>query len=126
MRQTFSIEGTNIWFGNPISINNRKMENLISILILLSAFVIFSSCEKAADKATGDVTPGANCDEKVIISPTEFKDAPNDPFYISSMTIVDDCLKIKFSVSGCDGTSWVVGNDKVILHVSGKEILYKY
>jgi len=59
MRQTFSIEGTNIWFGNPISINNRKMENLIRILILLSAFVIFSSCEKAADKATGDVTPGA-------------------------------------------------------------------
>lgn len=59
MRQTFSIEGTNIWFGNPISINNRKMENLIPFLILLLAFVIFSSCEKAADKATGDVTPGA-------------------------------------------------------------------
>jgi hypothetical protein len=81
---------------------------------------------KNTGETNGDVTPEANCDEKVLISPTEFKNAPNDPFYISNMTIVDDCLKIKFSGNGCDGTSWVVGNDKVILHVLGKEILYKY
>ena len=114
----------------------------------------------------------SDCDQNVIISETEYQNAPNDPFTITDMKIEGDCLIIKFSASGCDGNTWTVklidsgviaesypcqrtlrlsldnkeicaavpakeisfdikdlqiyGNDKVILHVSGQEILYEY
>jgi hypothetical protein len=113
-----------------------------------------------------------SCDQDVIISATEYENAPNDTFTILSMEIIGDCLKIKFGASGCDGNNWevklidsgmvaesypcqrtlrlsldnkeectavptkevsfnisdlqIVGNDKVILHVSGLKILYEY
>lgn len=112
------------------------------------------------------------CDQNVIISPTEYENAPNDPLTIMEMTINGDCLNIKFAASGCDGDTWIVklidsGNiaesyhcqrtlrlslnndelcdavptkeisfdikdlqiiddNKLILHVSGEEILYEY
>jgi len=50
----------------------------------------------------------SNCDQDVIISQTEYENAPNSPVFIDDMKIVDHCLKIKFSSSGCDGKSWVV------------------
>jgi len=113
-----------------------------------------------------------SCDQGVIISPEEYKNAPNDPFSITEIKISGDCLKVQFSASGCDGNSWIVklidsgniaesypcqrtlrlsldnkelcaavfvneisfdisdlqivGNDKVILHISGEEIVYQY
>ena len=119
-----------------------------------------------------DVNPQSDCDQNVIISETEYQNAPDDPFSITEMTITGDCLNIKFAASGCDGNTWIVklidsgnvaesypcqrtlrlsldnkevcaavpgkeisfdikdlqivGNDKVILHVSGEEILYEY
>ena len=50
----------------------------------------------------------SNCDQNVIISPTEYDNAPNFPVYISDMKIVNNCLKIKYSSSGCSGNTWVV------------------
>ncbi|QIA08645.1 hypothetical protein [Draconibacterium halophilum] len=113
-----------------------------------------------------------SCDQRVIISPEEYENAPNDPFSITEITITADCLNIRYSASGCDGNTWkiklidsgniaesypfqrtlrlsldnneacravigkdisfdikdlqIVGDDKVILHVSGEEILYEY
>ena len=49
-----------------------------------------------------------DCDQDVIIDEDEFKTAPDDPLTIIDMVIVDNCLKIKFSASGCDGSTWVV------------------
>lgn len=114
----------------------------------------------------------SDCDQDVRISGTEYQNAPNDPLTIKEMKIAGDCLKIKFSASGCDGNTWtvklidsgmiaesypcqrtlrlsldnkeicaavptkeisfnikdlqIIGNDKVILHVSDNEILYEY
>ena len=48
------------------------------------------------------------CDQNVIISAAEFKNAPNFPVFIGDMKIEGNCLKIKFTSSGCDGKSWVV------------------
>lgn len=116
-------------------------------------------------------TPSA-CDQSVIISPTDYQNAPNDPFSITELNITGDCLNIKFAASGCDGNTWIVklidsgivaesypcqrtlrlsldnkevctavpekeisfditglqivGNNKVLLNVSGEEILYEY
>ena len=50
----------------------------------------------------------SNCDKNVIISQIEYENAPNDPVSIVDMKIVDNCLKIKFSASGCSGNSWKV------------------
>ncbi len=112
------------------------------------------------------------CSQNVIVSQTEYQNAPNDLFSIIEMTITGDCLNIKFGASGCDGNNWIVklidsgtiaesypcqrtlrlsldntemctavptkeisfnikdlqvtGNNNVILHVSGEEILYEY
>ncbi|NDW19073.1 hypothetical protein D0T53_09125 [Dysgonomonas sp. 216] len=112
------------------------------------------------------------CNQDVIIDENEYEDAPNDRFAIHNMEISGDCLKIRFSASGCDGNSWVTklidlgsvvetnpcqrtlrlslknneaceavitkaisfniedlqieGDDKVLLNISGKSILYEY
>jgi len=49
-----------------------------------------------------------DCDQDVIISESEFESAPDDPFSIIDLNIVDNCLKIKFSASGCSGNTWIV------------------
>jgi len=49
-----------------------------------------------------------NYDKEVIISDTLYKNAPNDHVEIIDMKIEGNCLKIKFSASGCDGSSWNV------------------
>ena len=49
-----------------------------------------------------------NCDKDVIISDTLYLTAPNDHVEIIDMKIEGNCLKIKFSASGCDGSSWNV------------------
>ena len=48
----------------------------------------------------------SNCDKDVIISQTEYENAPNDYLSIIDMKIVNNCLKIKFGASGCSGSSW--------------------
>jgi hypothetical protein len=48
-----------------------------------------------------------DCDQKVIISEKEMENAPSDPVTIIDLEIVDDCLKIKFSASGCNGDTWI-------------------
>jgi len=47
------------------------------------------------------------CDQQVIISEEEYKNAPDSPLTISDMKITENCLKIKFSASGCSGNTWV-------------------
>ena len=50
----------------------------------------------------------SNCDQNVIISQSEYENAPNHPLSIIDMKIVDNCLKIKFGASGCSGNNWIV------------------
>jgi len=49
-----------------------------------------------------------NCDKDVIISQREYENTQNQRVAIIDMKIVDDCLRIKFGSSGCDGRSWIV------------------
>jgi len=50
----------------------------------------------------------SNCDKDVIISQTEYENAPNHPVSIVDMKIEGNCLKIKFGASGCSGDNWTV------------------
>jgi hypothetical protein len=56
----------------------------------------------------GCCKPDALCEREVIISEQQYENAPNDPLTIKSLSITDDCLKIEFTASGCDGNSWDV------------------
>ena len=51
---------------------------------------------------------GNQCDKDVIISGTEYENAPNNYVEIIDAKIANNCLKIKFSASGCDGSNWNV------------------
>lgn len=56
----------------------------------------------------GDDGNQTNCDQDVIISQTEYNNAPNHPVTIIKMNIKNNCLKIKFGASGCSGNDWTV------------------
>ncbi len=49
-----------------------------------------------------------NCDQDVIISQEEYNSAPSHSIFITDMKIENNCLKIKFTTSGCSGNNWVV------------------
>jgi len=50
----------------------------------------------------------SNCDQDVIVDLDQYNHAPNRNLVIEDMKILNNCLKIKFSASGCDGNTWVV------------------
>jgi hypothetical protein len=50
----------------------------------------------------------SNCDQNVIISKTEYENAPKHPISIIDMKIANNCLKIKVGASGCNGNNWNV------------------
>lgn len=76
-----------------------KNLNLIFSGILVSLLII--SCEK-------DKFNNIDCDQQILISNPEYKNAPNDPLEINSIEIIEDCLKINFSSGGCNGDTWIV------------------
>ncbi len=49
-----------------------------------------------------------NCDFETVISPEQYANATSDQLAINSLVINDNCLKIVFSSSGCDGDTWVL------------------
>ncbi|NLO69834.1 MAG: hypothetical protein GX102_02550 [Porphyromonadaceae bacterium] len=69
--------------------------------IVVGVMLLFYACNESQELPT-------DCDKTVIVSKSEFKNAPNDPFKINKLEIIGDCLKITFSSNGCDGTSWKV------------------
>ena len=50
----------------------------------------------------------SKCGPDVIINKTEYENAPDYQVVIEEMKMEGNCLKIRFSASGCDGNSWVV------------------
>ena len=76
------------------------MKYKILLIFISFAFLSFG-CEK-------DDKELANCDQQTIIGESEYNTASQDNVSISSMEINGNCLKISFSASGCDGSSWIV------------------
>jgi hypothetical protein len=72
------------------------------ILIVLSPALFSSGCK------TEVVDPNTDCPDKVIISESAYKDPPEDELTIISSAIMDDCMTIEFSSSGCDGSKWEI------------------
>ena len=75
------------------------MNKLFSIFISLFLFST-SSCENKI------IPEKSTCDGAVIINNELYKSASTANFEIISAEIIDDCLKLKFNSSGCDGHTW--------------------
>jgi hypothetical protein len=48
-----------------------------------------------------------NCDKLTIINAEDFANAPNDELVINNLEILENCLIINFSASGCDSETWM-------------------
>ena len=69
---------------------------------LIMCFIILGCCE---DKGDGT---SIHCDKQVIVDSYLYQEAPDDYLMITKAGIVEDCLVIEFSSSGCDGSTWKV------------------
>jgi hypothetical protein len=76
---------------------------MIKILTLLLIGFLISGCSDDDDNE--NLT---NCDFETIVSAEQYDNGPSDQLNINSLEINDNCLKINFSASGCDGNSWEV------------------
>ena len=76
---------------------------VLMIFPVLICGIFFNSC--GSETVNGEDII-ANCDKNVIISQTEYENAPDFPCSIVDMKIVNNCLKIKFTASGCGGYRW--------------------
>lgn len=70
------------------------------IPLLFVAFAI-ANCSNDDDRAT-------NCDRFTIVDSVQFENAPKDQVTVNSVSINNDCLKINFSASGCNGDTWEI------------------
>jgi len=68
------------------------------VVLFTVVLLLFATCKKDE----------CECTQKVIVCETEYKNASSASFSIIEIKIVGDCLKIKFSASGCDGKTWKV------------------
>ena len=80
----------------------KKSDNRMKkILTLMLIGIVILSCSNDDDNGSQN-----NCDFETIISAEQYQNAPNDQIEINSLDINDNCLKINFSSSGCDGNNW--------------------
>jgi hypothetical protein len=49
-----------------------------------------------------------SCEKQVVISAHEYNTAPNDQLEVHTLEINEDCLKIIYSSSGCNGDTWLL------------------
>lgn len=75
------------------------MIKIITFTIIVITLLSCSSDDNTDDNAI-------TCDFETIISADQFTNAPADLLEIDSLSIENDCLKINFSASGCDGSTW--------------------
>ena len=90
-----------------------KRKRTVTILCGVCLGVVFAvgGCKKLNRidlDGVVDAIKQSNCDKDVIVSTTEYENAPNDFVDIIDVKIVNNCLKIKFCASGCDGSTWKV------------------
>jgi hypothetical protein len=96
---------------NAIRDKGKGTIGILCGIVLLSVLFTVGGCNKLNRIDLEGIDLDAiksKCDKNVIICQNEFANAPNDWLSIIDIKIVNNCLKIKFAASGCDGNFWVV------------------
>lgn len=73
-------------------------------ILIFSFLLLLSSCSKENPESTA--AEENKCGPSLIVSESEYSNAPNDLLTIESVNVEGDCLHIQFSAMGCDGESW--------------------
>ncbi|MCG1037655.1 hypothetical protein [Polaribacter sargassicola] len=76
-----------------------KIRKLCLGIILIITF--FVGCNN-----NNDTYNSMTCDFSTLISSEKYANAPSDQLTINSLEIIENCLKINFSSSGCGGDTW--------------------
>ncbi len=84
----------------------KSTKFLICVMLILVGISGFNSCNNDTEDNINNVKSAY--DQEVVVSSSEYKNAPNDPVLIAKMKITEDCLHISFGASGCDGSTWEV------------------
>lgn len=77
------------------------MKRLLFLLLLTPILWAMQCDEKLVD-------PNPACPEQVVVSESDYKNAPADELTVIDAFILNDCLTIEFAASGCDGSAWEV------------------
>ncbi len=79
------------------------MQIVKKILFVIPVILCFMSttCETDDVDVSGDI-----CDQITEVNETKFNDLDSDQFTFVNAEIIDDCLNIEISASGCSGDSW--------------------
>lgn len=94
-----------IWDGRNQTNETRMMKRLNIVCIIILLWAGSNICISCNDD--DDDVKKSPCNEDILISQNQFDHGPNDDLTIMEVTILDDCLNIKFGAGGCDGTSWI-------------------
>lgn len=73
--------------------------------LFLALLMLVASCSSDDDQPSKSAH---DCDMNTIVSANQYENAPADAVQINNLSITGNCLKVKFSASGCDGASWEV------------------
>jgi len=89
--------------------NSFEYAKYFAILLISAVFAV--GCGRtiqASDENGEEPQTVSTCGKDVIVDATQFENAPNDQVAIVDLKIEGNCLKIKFTSSGCDGSKWKV------------------
>ncbi len=80
------------------------MNKFISVLSFALLLVGFAACDPEDEKENG----AGDCERAILIDSNEYINGLTDDFNFINVEIIDKCLHITFSASGCDGELWDV------------------
>jgi len=79
-----------------------------NIILIIKNMVFAFCCLYSLSACSGDDSGSKACDENVLIDAVFFENGPSMSLGITKMEINQDCLKISFNSSGCNGDTWIV------------------
>lgn len=71
----------------------------LKVFLLTALLLMFNACED-------DTPTSTNCDDLIEISPNRYQAGASNNYTISQVSIVENCMEITYSSSGCSGNSW--------------------
>lgn len=74
------------------------------ILFFLTSLLCFTNTQCLEDDDLN--LPESLCDFPSLIDPLLYNSLESSPFILISAEIIEDCLMVELSASGCDGSSW--------------------
>lgn len=84
------------------------------MLLIWPLLPLLLACEKEAESI--ELSAQSSCDQIAIADQDLFENAASSHVVIEEIEIMDDCLWVKFSASGCSGDSWklrLIGSEQV-------------